>query len=168
MLLRKIGITLLLWSGFFGIPACIPDCPDVLPYWQISDMSISIYDTNGKEYNEGYIFRKDTLSLVLEFEHTYVAFNKLNFLNTAQATEKCPSQGENGPDDPIISVNITSNQDFNDFKAGESLNELFLAWGNPKLTVEEWVEGTYGRPFFISPFFVAQKTCTGRRTYLHL
>ncbi|GJM32806.1 MAG: hypothetical protein DHS20C18_18070 [Saprospiraceae bacterium] len=58
------------------------------------------------------------------------------FIPSAYATS-CSPDGGLGLKDPLTAFTLTSNEKFNDFEAGTSLNEILSVYGEK--TIEEWL-----------------------------
>ncbi len=133
--MKKIIIILTI---FFS--ACIR-CPDVLPHWNIANFDIRIYDFNYNPPANGLI-QGDSLNLIIDYSIVYVESyfsNSFPFVNAAYAWS-CDESGREGIKDPIVDVTVTSNADFNQFIAGESLNSIIRT--NDGVNIEDWISGS--------------------------
>ncbi|MEQ8471248.1 MAG: hypothetical protein RIC35_08680 [Marinoscillum sp.] len=129
--MRRLFFTFLLWTGFLGIYSCILDCPEVFPYWDLNDFSIEVRDVEFNLYSPGEEFLGDTMFFNLDFQYEYLEFEHFSFLNSATALEKCDESGDRGAKDPIVALEFTSDQAFNEIASGELLNYLVRIYPLP-------------------------------------
>ncbi len=106
-----------------GVLSCF--CDDTVPFWNVTDIEILIINDAGSVVASDSI-SADSLNMVVDFTLDYVAEASLQnlFVNTAMATQPCPNNGEEGMKDPINNITLSANEDYNNFTAGASLNEI--------------------------------------------
>ena len=123
-MLKKITITILLSSGIMAMLA-VSCCTDVQEYWLMDSFTTQL------ESND-YTIIDDTTSidtLVIRINPVPIFVSKSNlnwsnlFVNSSFATS-CPGPGESGLKYKITGIHITSNQDFNQFLAGDNLSSI--------------------------------------------
>lgn len=147
---------------FTGIIGCF--CTDIDPYWNLDDYVVILADTDLVKLESGE-YESDTLVLNLQSSFTTVASLPL-MMNTAYALT-CEEAGHKGMDDPITSVEITSSSQFNEYAAGELLNDIVIvnenSFNNESVTtIDDFVSGSkdmgidYGGGPIID-FYITQK-----------
>jgi len=134
MNIKKLVLVSLLFSGILGC-GCFNDGSE----WNIESFTVSIFDKNGMQPTDGVI-EGDSIVLEVFFEPEYVEFNAnpLSGLMSSAIATTCEEPGDDGLNITVNSFLITSNADFNETPAGESLNEFIIVNGN--LSLEEWIE----------------------------
>ncbi len=121
----KLAIAIVLWSG-------IPSCCDVPTSWTMTGFRIKFQDDIHGTYDLG-VTNADSLILIITPEvETFASVG--NWLGNEALAFQCP--------EPLllnatIDFTITSNNDFNEIKAGEPLNSKLYYWQLTR-NVEEW------------------------------
>jgi hypothetical protein len=121
---RLIIITFLI-SGLGGC------CDDYIPFWTIQDMRIIVYDVQQQHVADSTVCIPDTVPfrMIIINDIEYLSCNTLPlsdfFIQQAWALS-CPDPGEDGMKDPIASIHVYSNNQFNDIEPGSPLDELVL------------------------------------------
>ncbi|MFT6321797.1 MAG: hypothetical protein ACJAT4_002727 [Granulosicoccus sp.] len=119
-MLKKFLLVFILGTG---VLSCF--CDEVVPFWNVKDIEINFINDDGEIVVSDSIFA-DSLNVIVSFDLDYVAevsFQNI-FINSAMATQPCPSNGEEGMKDPINNMTLTADEEYNDFAAGASLNEI--------------------------------------------
>lgn len=127
--------TILVFIFFTGIIGC--ECFNGGTEWNISSFEVDISDKLYNEPSNG-IIEGDSVRLLTTFEAEFLSFysNPLNgLMNSAYATT-CEEPGDEGLNDKVKGLIITSNSDFNDIPAGESLNELITV---NRQKIKDWI-----------------------------
>jgi len=105
-----------------GILSC---CTNIKPHWDINNFTIKFGNTSGDFVDEG-TFDADSLIVqtALDVELLSNVWETNSFVNNAFAYS-CEPDGHMGLKDEMTNITITSNQDFNNLSAGNSLNSIF-------------------------------------------
>ena len=142
----KRGI--LLFFLFSGILSCF--CDDIRPFWEIENFDLFLVDVDGNKITADTI-NANAIDIVVDIEFEYVSNNSLKslFVNTAMAAD-CGEEGQDGLKNPITKITLTCDQDYNDFDAGESLNDI-VRYG-PQIGFQQFIDSVKDLPavdFFI-------------------
>jgi hypothetical protein len=163
----KYFLTLLLITGFLGIPGClITNCDETLPYWNITEFELSLRGSQWNEYSN-QVFTEDSLRINLEFEHNFISHFSSPLISSSLATERCPDSGEQGPKDLILDIEVTSKTTFNEYQPGQLLNPLIQGTPIPTNTLEEWVNDINNQmtPYSSTIFFTKKPEQQLQRTF---
>ncbi|RME95563.1 MAG: hypothetical protein D6772_12975, partial [Bacteroidetes bacterium] len=137
----KKGFVLFMFVS--GLCSCI--CEDVLPYWNVTNFSVQIKDQNYQLPTDSLI-TTDTLLLQLDLETEFLAQSSFHGLSAFFANQmwafSCDDDGFAGMKDPWESITVTSNQDFAEVLAGESLNKYIFLSGD--VFLEDFIDNAAG------------------------
>jgi len=113
---------LLIFVFATGILGCL--CKDVQPFWNVTDFQLEFLNDE-LEWASSDTVTVDSLSFIIDFDIQFIAENSFQslFVSTANATS-CPDPGEDGMQNAITNMTLTSNEDYNGTLAGESLNPI--------------------------------------------
>jgi hypothetical protein len=134
-------------SGFGGC------CDEQLEFWNIVELDVELINksTNQLVDTSLVVSNFEEFQLVLLYDVEYVATVVpcfTGFLVQNSYAFQCPDMGGEGMKDPIVSLNIYSNNEFNAVSAGESLNDFIVI--ERYYTVEEFVLVSATSPPFVN------------------
>ncbi len=121
MIMKKLFLIFL----FSGILGCF--CRDIPEHWNMEDFEIEVFEKDERLPSEN-IIKMDSAFMRIQYTADFVEalpLNSLSLINSAYGFS-CPDDGFLGLNDQVISLNFTSNADFNEIKAGESLNNIIF------------------------------------------
>lgn len=120
--MKKTIFSFLLSTGLLGVLfSCY--CKEVKPFWDVTTIETNVYDVNNNPPISGQI-NTDSLLIEIELSSRFLSYQAPNnlFINSCQATPKCQTDGHEGMKDKLTDIIITSDQDFNNYTAGQSLS----------------------------------------------
>ncbi len=141
--MKKVVFVIFLTSGILGV--FVQCCSDILLHWNLKSFEISFVNMDGSPISADSTV-VDTLVCNLSLEQVFVAqnHNKLSntFVNSSYALS-CPEPGEEGMQNKVLEINITSNEAFSNFSTGEELRSICSFQGMSYTDFLEKVNG-YG------------------------
>lgn len=129
--MKKLIVSIVFTFGLMSLllTACL--CKDVQPYWQPTTGSANVYINDGAYSQVDYqdTIQVNSIEINLVFETIFLSQGATNSFwplgNVARATQKCPTDGHQGLKYQIEDLTITSDEDFNQFAAGDDLKSIF-------------------------------------------
>lgn len=138
--MKKLIAFLILFNGCSGC------CDESGSQWNVNDFNVSIADSFNSPPVDG-IIEGDSAQIIItfspEFVESYSKFS-IQLINSAYALS-CDDPGSYGLQDRIDEFKITSNMNFNEFDAGESLNDIIRV---NNLPITDWLGKSHTWQFY--------------------
>ncbi len=136
--MKKNLITFVLASGLLGFIGCI--CRGIPDFWRIEGIRQIYLSGKAGELVQNGIITADTLILSIQDSVVYHSsiFSPCGFTATLSALS-CQEPGSKGTKDTITDLEVSSNIDFNQIKAGSSLVPLLSPRYYSEISVQEQI-----------------------------
>lgn len=129
--MKKLAITFVFSVGMISVllMAC---CKGVQPYWKPDSGAVTVIAHNDSTFYQVYnqdTVQADFIEMALTFQTVFVSQQSSQSIwqmgNVARASQKCPLDGHKGLKYALEDVTIISDQDYNQYSAGEDLEQVF-------------------------------------------